>query len=368
MTIKENQLEVSYTQTEKDKLAAIENGAQVNTPLASQVVAEAGVDNFQYMSSLRVAQAIAAQVGAGSGEANTVSNEGGGAGLFIQKAGVNFEFKTLIQGTGITFGIGADTITINASTGGLTDTDDLTEGSTNLYYTEARVSANAAVAANTAKVSASGSISTHSDVSLSSPANGQVLTYQSGNWVNQALSGGGDLVSTNNLSDVANAATSLANLGGLAESNIVSQAEAEAGTATTARAWTAERVAQAIAALGVSGGNTTAHIVIPTAGSLSARLAAATGLPAGWSIVLGNDGAVDAGLGGTSADVVIIHGESKPITFNVFKDFGTIVRQEEVFAPGSLETLQDNSYNQMILKNYETKTSTNASDIIVFVP
>lgn len=37
--------------------------------------------------------------------------------------------------------------------GGATDTDGLTEGSTNLYFTDARVAANSAVAANTAKVS-----------------------------------------------------------------------------------------------------------------------------------------------------------------------------------------------------------------------
>jgi len=65
---------------------------------------------------------------------------------------------------------------------------------------------------------------------------------------------GGDLVSTNNLSDVANAATSLSNLSGLDKTDIVSQVEAEAGTATTARAWTAQRVSQAIAALAGSGG------------------------------------------------------------------------------------------------------------------
>lgn len=66
--------------------------------------------------------------------------------------------------------------------------------------------------------------------------------------------GAGDLLSTNNLSDVANAATALSNLSGLDATNIVPQAEAEAGTATTARTWTAERVKQAIDALGGGGG------------------------------------------------------------------------------------------------------------------
>jgi hypothetical protein len=42
---------------------------------------------------------------------------------------------------------------VNTQTGDVVlDTDDITEGSTNLYYTEARVSANTSVAANTAKV------------------------------------------------------------------------------------------------------------------------------------------------------------------------------------------------------------------------
>lgn len=45
---------------------------------------------------------------------------------------------------------------------------------TNLYYTEARVNANANVVANTAKVSADGSVTTHSDVT--SAGSGQIIT------------------------------------------------------------------------------------------------------------------------------------------------------------------------------------------------
>lgn len=58
-------------------------------------------------------------------------------------------------------------------------TDDLTEGATNLYYTEARVSANSDVVANTAKVSADGSINTHSDVDTATvaPSDGDFLIW-----------------------------------------------------------------------------------------------------------------------------------------------------------------------------------------------
>ncbi len=56
----------------------------------------------------------------------------------------------------------------------ITTTDDIPEGSTNLYYTDARVSANSDVAANTAKVSADGSVTTHNDVT--SAGSGEIIT------------------------------------------------------------------------------------------------------------------------------------------------------------------------------------------------
>ena len=92
------------------------------------------------------------------------------------------------------------------SSGGPADTDALPEGSTNLYYTEARVNANPnvatntaktgittlqanSIAANNAKVSADGSINSHSDVdtSTTAPTNGQALTFDGTNWVPTSL-------------------------------------------------------------------------------------------------------------------------------------------------------------------------------------
>lgn len=73
---------------------------------------------------------------------------------------------------------------VNGQTGDVVlTTTEISEG-TNLYYTEARVSANASVAANTAKVSADGSINTHSDVSAGSPSNNDLLAFNSisSNW------------------------------------------------------------------------------------------------------------------------------------------------------------------------------------------
>jgi len=69
-------------------------------------------------------------------------------------------------------------------------TDDIVEGLSNLYYTEARVSANTNVSANTAKVSADGSINTHSDVTVTSAVNGDLLNWDnvSGQWRNISTS------------------------------------------------------------------------------------------------------------------------------------------------------------------------------------
>jgi len=57
------------------------------------------------------------------------------------------------------------------------DTDDISEGSNNEYYTDAKVASAPAVQANTAKVSADGSIGTHSDVSLGTPNVGDIFQW-----------------------------------------------------------------------------------------------------------------------------------------------------------------------------------------------
>lgn len=55
--------------------------------------------------------------GGGSGEANTASNLGSGVGLFAQKAGVDLEFKGLVAGTNITLTPSSTGVTIDAAGG-----------------------------------------------------------------------------------------------------------------------------------------------------------------------------------------------------------------------------------------------------------
>lgn len=70
---------------------------------------------------------------------------------------------------------GAPVQSVNGSAGiVILDSDDISEGASNLYFTNARVSASPAVVANTAKVSATGSVTTHSDVT--SAGSGQIIT------------------------------------------------------------------------------------------------------------------------------------------------------------------------------------------------
>lgn len=93
----------------------------------------------------------------GTGEVNTASNLGAGTGLFAGKVVADLQFKSLVEGTGVTITSDATTVTINASgAGGAVDsvngktgvvvltTTDIAEG-TNLYYTNARASAAAPV-------------------------------------------------------------------------------------------------------------------------------------------------------------------------------------------------------------------------------
>ena len=167
------------------------------------------------------------------------------------------------------------------------NSDDLPEGTNNLYYTENRVSSNPAVQANTTKIGAEGPVTTHSDVT--DAGSGQIITSAERSKLNNldpnaepnlvtSVSGKtGDVLinkSDVGLSNVPNVNTANATnitsgvlngsrlqygtvAGTPAQGNdarfsnsrewtasTVSQSEAQSGQGTTRRAWTSQRVRQ----------------------------------------------------------------------------------------------------------------------------
>lgn len=89
-----------------------------------------------------------------SGTAKELTDgNGNGSGVYLDNAGNVSATSFTGDGSGLTNLPSGAVSSVNTQTGVVVlDTDDIGEGSTNLYYTDARVSANTDVAANTAKV------------------------------------------------------------------------------------------------------------------------------------------------------------------------------------------------------------------------
>ena len=254
-----------------------------------------------------------------------------------------------------------------------------------------------AIAINTSKVSANGSVGTHSDINLSGISDGQILKWNNSNSRFEPAdeSGGGASVddtayssswngdassapSRNAVYDKINAmdsaiASNTAKVSANGSVGTHSDVDISGVTDGQVLAWNNsnsrfEPVNQSSG--GGSAAVIAASITIPTAGSLSARLAAATGLPSGWSLVEGNNASVHSSLstfGATAGDVVLIHNQAKPLAvIRVTKDIGGVVQQAD-FDPASGELLESTNLNQMLLKSYQSGANAGTGQSVLTV-
>lgn len=212
-------------------------------------------------------------------------------------------------------------------------------------------------------VEADGSIGTHSDVNLTGISNNDFLQWNGSAFVPVALAGGGDLLSTNNLSDVANAATALSNLGGLSSTHAASVgnhtdvslsgiadgqilkwvnansrfepanesggggggvAIEDEGSSVEASASTLDFQGVSHEAVLESANNVIIHsreytFSLPAAATLADRIAAATGVPAGFTLQTAAV-AGEANFDDSADTLVVTHGLSNRVAVE-FKCF-----------------------------------------------
>ena len=121
---------------------------------------------------------------------------GNGSGVTLDNAGNVTATSFTGDGSGLTNLPSGAVSSVNTQTGAVVlDADDIAEGSANLYYTDARVSANSAVAANTAKVTRrtviAGGNTLASSEDLTFVAGSNVTITESGGDVTISSSGGG---------------------------------------------------------------------------------------------------------------------------------------------------------------------------------
>ena len=149
------------TGADKTKLDGIEAGAEVN-PTASEIKTsyESNSDTNAFTDAEK-SKLSGIEAGAEVNVVTSVNTETGAVVLDaddIDDTSTTHKFTTasdISKLSGIETGAQVNTVdSVNSQTGAVSlDTDDVSEGTSNLYYTETRVSANTDVAANTAKIS-----------------------------------------------------------------------------------------------------------------------------------------------------------------------------------------------------------------------
>jgi hypothetical protein len=166
-----NNAKISFDSTSSTKLAGIESGAEVN-PTSTDELSE-GSTNLYYtdarVSANSAVAANTAKTGITTQQAADIVTNNAKVGITTDQANaittnsakVSFPEAPNDGDSYVRKNEGweslthpADAVTsVNGETGVVVlDSDDITEGTSNLYFTDARVSANSAVTANTAKV------------------------------------------------------------------------------------------------------------------------------------------------------------------------------------------------------------------------
>jgi len=166
-----NNAKISFDSTSSTKLAGIESGAEVN-PTSTDELSEGSTNLYYTDARVAANSAVAAntaKTGITSQQAADITTNNAKVGITTDQANAittnsakvsfpeapNDGDSYVRQSEGwVSLTHPADAVTsVNGETGVVVlDSDDITEGTSNLYYTDARVSANSSVAANTAKV------------------------------------------------------------------------------------------------------------------------------------------------------------------------------------------------------------------------
>ena len=154
----------TYPTDDSTKLAGIEAGAEVN-PTSTDGLSE-GSSNLYYtearVSANTSVAANTSKVGITTEQSNAIVANTAKVGITTQQASdittnnakISFDSTSSAKLAGIEAGAEVNTVdSVNGQVGAVTlSTSNVSEG-TNLYYTDARVTANSSVAANTAKIS-----------------------------------------------------------------------------------------------------------------------------------------------------------------------------------------------------------------------
>jgi len=250
--------------------------------------------------------------GGGGGEANTASNvtAGAGQGIFKQKTALDLEFYSLVGGAGITIGLAGDDITITASGGGEANTaSNVGAAGQNIFKQKTGVDLELRKINGTGVITVGLNVDVI-EVSTTAEANtassigtgeGAVFKQKTGvDFELRSIKAGANITVTQNANDI-----EIASSGGGGGTLDVQQDSVSQDAAVT----TVDFQGEGQKASSPSATNIIVHsheykFVLPLAATMALRVAAVTGLPAGWTVEPGDT----AGEGefGASADTLVI--------------------------------------------------------------